>query len=775
MWRAVKENIRLSGKVILLAALAPALVTTLLSGLTITANLRFGAHLTLGLLHFVFAYLFIATLWMPLTWLRKKFFHSQHAWSWAALLSLPITLALCLIVPYNLIIGFFSALEEWLVEAAIIGFHLSCVFIFILSLGKVERPYVVWLRKGTSWPAANRPRAEEKIEAGEVPFRPRLLLGAVSFIIGLYFVLIFESWMVNLNLTVSRDESIRSRLVCETIKNLIALDSANFKSLPKFFQPYQSIQPLQELKKPRQHRDQFQPRIGQHDIELVEQYVSERSLMRPAVLSQWPEMPPDSLSEAASRRMKTVFGSLLPVISMTLAGAFLLFFGGIVPLRLMGFVLPAVWYNENEYRKRLLNTVIYTKQFYLALLVQNPLFSIAGLLVWFLVTVPLLVFIGGQLELLTAMIGPDQILFTFAALAAWLNPVVYAGVYVDRTFGLYFNTRLANLILGVRGHVVVFGFGDLGHRVIDREMLKLDRRRIRRKVARFEQIVSPELDVEELCSHFIIVDRDTNNFLFAATSDALGNYGVVAAMKKPLSAPEPPRKRRRVLVPIVQGDATEPFTLSRVNLQRASFLISTISQEERIHEVFDRAAETGLRSIICVSRSDQIVNLTYKASRHPITFVYPKQDSGMALGQRLISAVLKVEPNLPPEQIAPRIMVVGLNKSNYFMLQTLWYYWPVADLVRRAEIFSTMLRFVITGEAHAHTTPHPSSLKAANEEAAVAMKPHTDQPQFPAYQRTATEGFASRSYFTHLWHTSFVLGFRHYQAPQTMRPLSLPV
>jgi hypothetical protein len=742
MWRFVKDNLRLSWKPNVIAAFSAALVTTWLSAFTIVVKLPLRFCLLLGVLHFVLSYLFLDFLWTPLTWFRKRFLRPLPDMALTICLSIILTTTFCLVFPYDLTSVVFKKiiLNQWRMAGVVIGFHLLCAFVFIRSLRHLRLSSFRYAQNGRNKPA------------GEAPFRPRLLVGAFGFIIGLYFVVTFEWWMVNLQKTSAPHKSVTHPILVDKISVLLRADSTNFLKLPKFFQPYKALLQIEESQKPEDHAFQ-----------------------------EW-------------------VGRLLPAISITLGGAFLLFLIGIVPLRLMSFVLPSAQHGEAAYCQRLINTPAYAGQFYRAILAENPLFSITSLVVLiFLIAMPLLAVLGGQPALLTGMVGADQILFIFALLAAWLSPIVYAGVYVDRTYGVYFNNKLSDLILGVRDHVVILGFGDLGQRVVNRELRKLNRRThgqslhrrfmIRRKrtssglipdqrrknkrirKAWFEKVVSPELNIEMLCPHFIIVDRNSDNFFFATTNDSLGTYGVVAPLhqsrfSRERDASEP---RLRILVPIVQGDATEPFTLSRVNLERASLLISTVSQEERIREIFTRAAEAGLRSIICVSRSDQMINLTYKATRHPITLVYPKQNSGLALGHRLIAATLKVRPQLHAGQPAPRIMVVGLNKSNHFMLETLWHNWPVTDASQKAEIFADMLRFVITADDSRYTMPQPEHPTST---AAVATE--SDFNSSPVEKNLVTP-LSTSSYFNRVWRSNYITGFRHYQPAGSARPLYFAV
>lgn len=709
MLKTVRENLQLSGKPNLMAALPAAWLVTLLCAWTVTVDLSLSGHLSLGLLHFFCAYLLLEALWLPLTWLRQRFLRPWSQVMFSLILAIFLTTLFCLIFPYALFRGIFNMAQvQWHMEGVIIGIHLLCVYAFVKNLRQANLPMAI--RDLTA-----RFRRRPRPQSAERAFRPRWFAGAFSFIFGLYFVLLFEWWMVNINVTALSDRTIHQSQMMSKIFHLAQPDTANFLNLPKIFQPY-------------------------------------RTLLSPDSTTMPPA--PEPLAPTSSQRL---LGNLLPSLSIMLCGAFLLFFGCIVPLRLMSSVLPPVQHNESAYLQRLAAAPTYAGQFYRAVVAENPLFSITSLMVLiFLIVTPLVVKIGGKVELLDDLVGPDQILFIFTLLAAWISPIIYAGVHVDRTFGSYFNTKLANLILSVRDHLVVLGFGDLGQRVVNRELLKVEHRqrkiRQRRRLPRLfrpsfewlDKTISPDLNVEYLCTNLIIVDRNTENFLFAANNDVLGAFGVVGALEKFVAskAPAPPEQRQRVLVPIVQGDATEPSTLSRVNLERADFLISTVSQDERIRDIFSRAVEVGLRAIICVSRSNQIVNLTHKAPHRPITLVYPKQNSGVTLGQRLIAATLKVQPTLPPEQTAPRIMVVGMNKSNHFMLEMFWHNLTGLDDPHRAKYFFKNLRFVITGKPEIYTVPCDKEAKSS---------------------------LPFDSGFTRLWRSTYVTGFRHLQVPQAER------
>jgi len=796
MRRLLMSVLGLSYNTKLIAALPAAFLTTMLAALTITTNLRLAEYVLLGLLHLIIAYLFLSLLWSPLTWFRKQFLQPRQALILSMLLSVPLAGWFCSIYPYELLDTVFTfGLKPGPVLAIVFAIHLLCFFAFTWSLGNLWVPSLFFVKIGKPRISFKKQVREDRDDLetrrilSEAPFRPHLLFGALSFFLGLYFIFILEWWMVNVNLTASRLADNRPVTTVVMIQSLVEKEEAGFLRVPRVLQPYKSILPaVRPSPSPpllfNLHQPDARPvsRVGttlaQSDSSRSGSPLDGVTAIRP---SRGNLVRENSVTARWQDEIHNWLCQLLPLLSITLGGTILLYLFGVVPLRLMSFVLPAVSHKDATYRARIRHTPTYVWQFYLAVLALNPLFSMAGLLMCiFLIAMPLIVVMSGTPELLSAMVGPDQILFSFTLLAAWASPIAYAGVYVDRTFGTYFHTKLANLILGMRGHTVVFGYGYLGRRVVDRELMKLNvRSRGHSRAPHFEKIVSPELEIEELCPHFILVDREMSSALYVGSDSSLGRFGTVAALASqqfPADFPGgtdeslSPEPHRRVLVPIVQGDATDPFTLARVNFERASFLISTISEEERIRDIFTHATETGLRAIVCVSRRDQMIDLTTKATHHPITLVYPKQNSGFSLGQRLLAATLKVHPRPLTDKSWPRIMVVGSNKSNHFMLETLWHNWPEMDLKKKAGIFARMLRFVVTSEQAVYGTPSPGQdspramtagwrgLKEMLSEGSLAPRPNP-----------------KKSYFNRWWRCSYITGFRFRKASEYDRPLYLAV
>lgn len=710
--------------------------------------------IVLFICHFLLTLLLVLFLWWPLITYRKAWRTRKRTVYVALSFATVLTPFLTLIFPRQPLVEFMG-LGLWgkiWIHIVLLGFNFAGAVIFFATLGSF------WWQRSLGRKTSAGPHVP--IDPTFYPhFRPRYFLGGMSFFIGLYFVGVFEFWAVNVLCTVSHEHVLKHPSSAENDMgnhprhSAAALRRGDFfpnLDLVKFLQPYyHSFNITESLPQDSLRLFHLLPHRVVEQISLTSPWKASVAVLAhtESLTSFFADAQPTQSSSRPENEFITIhIEHALPLLSVALAGAFILFLFAVVPLRVLAFVLPPVWHDANDYNKRLQNANIYTGQFYWAVLAANPLVAITGgFAVLFLIVMPIFLVMANQHEHLDKLVGPDQLIFVVTLVAAWISPIAVAGIQVDRTYGGYFNTRLSNLILGMRRHMIFLGYGDLGRRIVDRELNRLEKSG---RINWYDEVVSPDLHVEKLCISFIIVERNADYFLFSATNDFLGTYGVVAAAEQPeqpgkyVPVPGSPFIRhtplKHIFVPVVCGNATEPYTLSRVNLERASFLISMVSEDERIHDVFKRATEAGLQSVICVSRSDQIFYITHKAADYPVWLVYPKQNQGAALGQRLFAAVLKCRTQLRPGRTMPYIMVVGSNKSSQFMLENLWLNWPGTNDDERVALFEKSIRFVPTTTVEHVTLPDP----AAN---------------------------APDTQFNRLWPSSYVFTARHHIFPGQSR------
>jgi len=361
--------------------------------------------------------------------------------------------------------------------------------------------------------------------------------------------------------------------------------------------------------------------------------------------------------------------------------------------RLVNNILVPVTFHERDVRGVVQKAYRYLWHFSLAMLLKHPFLLIGGILISFIfLSVPIILISIDQHSILNSLVQIDLLILVIVISFAWFSPMTLAVVRPDETFGEYFNQRLANHLMMVQGHIVLFGFGSLGKRVLNREISKMLNHKEEKK-SRFLEVVTPDVRLEQLSNHVVVIEKSPADVIYSGMDNLLGSYGVVSTYNRIYKSKDPRGEiihpEKRILVPTVIGMAKEPFISSRVNLERARLIISMVPDEESVQTIFDRANQSNVPSIISVSRSDQISYLTYRARHRRIVLVYPKHIQGVTLGNRLWAGILKVRSieGMKGDEW-PRVLVVGNSKSNHFMMEMLWTYLPgnrekKSDLIRK--------------------------------------------------------------------------------------------
>jgi len=397
--------------------------------------------------------------------------------------------------------------------------------------------------------------------------------------------------------------------------------------------------------------------------------------------------------------------------------AMIYFLWACLPNRLMKSTLAPLTFHERDVEGLLFKSHRYLRHFVTAMLLKHPILLVGGVILTALfLAMPTILTRAGHTNMLAQIMQADEIIFALGVFIAWFVPIALAAVKPDETFGEYFDHRLANHIMMVQGHTVLIGYGDLGRRALDREINQMQILPQPRKM--FFEIVSPDLRLEKLCSQAIVIEHDPKDIIYSGQNNLLGNFGVVSACQKRYRSRDARgniiHPEKRVLVPVVIGEAKEPFISSRVNLERASLVISMVPDEESVQTVFERATKSNISSIICVTRSDQISYLTYRSRHHPIILVYPKHNQGIAIGERLWAAILKVRGvRGMTGKWWPRVLVVGNNRANHYMLERLWINLP-GDHRSRNKILKRHFAFIVTATEGAQA--HPVLKNIASQE-----------------------------------------------------------
>lgn len=326
---------------------------------------------------------------------------------------------------------------------------------------------------------------------------------------------------------------------------------------------------------------------------------------------------------------------------------------------------------------------------------------------------PIILYRTGQYKVVMSMLNEDTFFFAFALIAAWIVPLIIAIAKIDASYGTYFNQSVSKVIMQIKNHVVYFGYGDLGRRTVERDMNRLHALRPREEL--FEDMVTPDLIVERVCTAALIIDPSDRDFVYAAENDLLGRYGVIRVqhidpmrlkdkiIKNLVASPWEFFRRwgvtqnESILVPAIKGNLAEPFAFARANLERAKLLISTVPEHYGVNAAFESITDLNTKAILCLTRSDQMNYLTYRASTREVALVYPFAAQGATMGQRLWAAVKKMQALRQLDmknQTRPKICIIGENITKHYILESLWINIP-GDHKAKAEWLEKHVIFVV--------------------------------------------------------------------------------
>ncbi len=395
------------------------------------------------------------------------------------------------------------------------------------------------------------------------------------------------------------------------------------------------------------------------------------------------------------------------------------FLTAVVPNRLMYSVLMSATFKQRDVCGLLGKSYRYFSHFFRSLILKTPMLPYLFLLsmVYFL-----LIFFfafSGRPDELAYVLQPDFFVLFLAISSVWFVPMIFALVHPDETFGTYFFLVLEQHLIRIQKHKIYMGYGDLGQRAVNRELAdelrkdarkKKDRRLFRRKSQRlfFQDIVTPDVQLEKMALRVLIVEKDRSKIAFSSTSQLQGEYGVVEALQKQIVTQDAKGNKiktfTRVLVPMIVGDAAEAFTMSRANIDRADQIISTVADAEKVQTIYRYAYETDTPAIIVVPRSDQIAYYTYQTRHKKIATIYPEHARGITLGFHLLAMVRKLSAISSKPKVLPKILFVGNNKSNQYILETLWAH-LLLDEKERHGFFEKNLAYLVIDEKQQYMYP----------------------------------------------------------------------
>ncbi len=453
--------------------------------------------------------------------------------------------------------------------------------------------------------------------------------------------------------------------------------------------------------------------------------------------------PPETATEHPSPVAKTWY-QITAWFAGSLFVALWLFLTAGLGNRVMLPTLISVTFHEMDIEGILFRAPTYLKHLWRAILMKFHFLTIGGgiLVSLILLAAVFLIWIPNE-AVFEKLFQPDGLVLIIGIFVAWFGQFLFSLLNIDETYGEYFNHYVANHLMQIQGHIVYVGYGNLGKRIVNRDLhyrwQKLQGKKeelkarqnlssIKNFVKNFRQyiklksevhlneIISPDLRIEFLYEGAVVVEKSQRDVIYASENELLGRFGVVASLRRTYKSKSPENKivhaEQRVLVPVILGEAREPFISSRVNLERANLIVSMVSDVRGVQQVFNRAAQAKINAIIAVTGSDQIAYLTYRARSHHIVLVYPKQSQGNTLGYRVWAAIQKGRSLMKNSKSWPNVLIIGNNRANYYLMETLWHLIPEKPQTKK-HVFENHFAFLLAKEP---VEVYPTAFEACSNE-----------------------------------------------------------
>jgi hypothetical protein len=421
-----------------------------------------------------------------------------------------------------------------------------------------------------------------------------------------------------------------------------------------------------------------------------------------AVIRRFDAARPDSALTERDRRIleelsttsRTKVGMLpfLPLVGIAMLVTVIFGVSVVAPVRLLAVILNDVRDSPERFRFRYRHLTLYRDKYIEGVFSANPLLILSTtVLLGCLVGLPVVLAMLGRPDRLALFVGPDQLLASLAITSTVLSPFAYRAARPAQTYSEFFKIQLANAIVTMRKHLVVIGYTDISLGVLRtaqwRELSRIQpiregvqrgqKRSNPREVA--ELFVSPDLDLEVLSLTMVLVDEDVRSYTFAYEDEILGRYGVVELSQiSDRDSGEASRyERQDWYVAVLQGNATEPYVISRVNLDHARFVVSTVPDPYDAKSAIIQIHEARKPGIVSIPRAFDMNRLVHLTADRPVSLVYSKHSTGLVVGQRLLLAVEYLLADYDRNGVSgfPRIMVIGRDASNFYMLDVLAYYY----------------------------------------------------------------------------------------------------
>ncbi|MDQ7051778.1 MAG: hypothetical protein Q9P14_02340 [candidate division KSB1 bacterium] len=201
----------------------------------------------------------------------------------------------------------------------------------------------------------------------------------------------------------------------------------------------------------------------------------------------------EQVSRQTTEHLPVIWLQLSALFAAALFIALFLFLSTGLANRMMLPILLGVTFHEMDLKGITFRAPTYFRHLWGAILSKFHFLTLGGGIFVFgvLITIVLLFWVSNY-DIMQKVYQPDGLVLMAGIFVAWFGQFLFSLLSIEETYSDYFNKYIADHIMKLQGHMVFVGFGNLGKRVINRE-LSIKQHQFQ-SLRRSQKIVSPFLE-----------------------------------------------------------------------------------------------------------------------------------------------------------------------------------------------------------------------------------------------------------------------------------------
>lgn len=278
------------------------------------------------------------------------------------------------------------------------------------------------------------------------------------------------------------------------------------------------------------------------------------------------------------------------------------------------------------------------------------------------------------------IIKPGALIAIIPFIILWLQPLVVGISDVGNIFSKRTSLILRKLLMELKNHAIVFGYGDLGGKV-GRGIVK---RYIEPKINDYDfaEIYSTQRnEIIKICKNIVVVDITTATFNETYPDDIYDTIGICYIVSPSKEKKHEIKLLSNIVFLGIKGNCIEPGIHDKINLSDSQCVILSARDDKATFPVFNavyrlhlqreaKREEIKPKAILGVESSLYGAYLEWRCVDEAIYFVYPAQLRGIVVGE-IISDDM-INQGLTKNLNKQKILILGSGNKLYYILHTLW-------------------------------------------------------------------------------------------------------